>query len=61
MLQKTTKVITASGKRVPKSSCCTIDGEFYIKNEEAVRVGLDQMILEYSLTIVQTLGEKQEE
>ena len=40
MLQKTTKVITASGKRVPKSSCCTIDGEFYIKNEEAVKVGL---------------------
>lgn len=40
MLQKTTKVITASGKRVPKSSCCTIDGEFYIKEEEAVKVGL---------------------
>lgn len=40
MLQRTTRVVTASGKRVLKSSCCTINGEYYIKDEEAVKVGI---------------------
>ena len=40
MLQRTTKVLTASGKIVKKSECCTINGAFYIKDVEAVKVGL---------------------
>ena len=39
MLQRTTRVTTASGKIVLKSQCCTINGEYYIKDKEAVKVG----------------------
>lgn len=39
MLQRTTRITTASGKRVLKSNCCTINGEYYIKEEEAVKIG----------------------
>lgn len=39
MLQRTTRVVTASGKRVLKANCCTINGEYYIKEEEAVKIG----------------------
>lgn len=39
MLQRTTRVVTASGKKVLKANCCTIDGNYYIKEEEAVKIG----------------------
>lgn len=40
MLQRTIKVLTASGRRALKADCCLIGEQYYIKNEEAVKIGM---------------------
>lgn len=45
MLQKIVRVTTASGKKVLKSECCTINGEYFIKDKEAVKIGTTWFII----------------
>lgn len=45
MLQKIVRVTTTSGKKVLKSECCTINGEYFIKDKEAVKIGTTWFII----------------
>lgn len=45
MLQKIVRVTTASGKKVLKSECCTINGEYYLKDKEAVKIGTSWFVI----------------